>query len=78
MWVYVGVCVVWFSVVNHIRVYVGVCGCMRGVVQSGEPVYVGVCGCMCGVVHNEPTIGSTTNTMVQAVCMVQCGRDEII
>ena len=40
-----GVCVVWFIVVNHMLVYVGVCGCTRGVVQCGEP-YDGVCGRM--------------------------------
>ena len=45
MWAYVGVCVVWFSVVNHMLVYVGVCGCTRGVDHYGEP-YVGVCGRM--------------------------------
>ena len=39
---YVGVRVVWFSGVNHLMVYVGVCGCMHGVVQCGEPC-AGVC-----------------------------------
>ena len=45
IWAYVGVYLVWFSVVDHMMVYVGVCGCMCGVVQRGKP-YVGVCGCM--------------------------------
>ena len=67
MLVYVGVRVSWFSVLNHMWVYVGVCGCMRGVVQCGEPhagvcwcmlVYVGVCGFMRGEVQcDEPYTG---------------------
>ena len=57
MWAYVGGDVVWFSVMNHMIVYVIVCGCMCGVVHHDEPC-VGVCGYMwvmrCVVQCGEP------------------------
>jgi hypothetical protein len=43
--VYVGVYVGWFSVLHHMWIYAGVCGCMCGVVQCTEP-YVDLCECM--------------------------------
>ena len=52
-------------------VYVGVCGCMGGVVQCGKPmlVYVGVCGCTrCVVQCGEPYDGVCVRMWVYAWC----------
>jgi hypothetical protein len=60
MWAYVGVWVVWFSVVNLcwcMLVYVGVRVVWFSVVNH-MMVYVCVCGCMRGVVQcGEPSAG---------------------